>query len=369
MGRNKNLQKAQNEKNTEFYTMLSDIENELRHYKEHFKNKVIYCNADDPYESNFFKYFAMNFNSLGLKKLIATGYVTSPVLGTELNVWTGEEVEVKSRTPYVAYINEVKDLNGDGRIDLEDVKILLKEKHNCRRKLHGDDIYPAGDFRSEESIKLLKQADIVVTNPPFALFRAFMAQLIEYNKKFIIWGNENSIATKELFPLLKENKVWIGYTANTTKVFQIPDYYKEWDKKLTDKINDGKRYCKVPSITVYTNLDIDKRHEDLILYKKYTPEEYPTYDNYNAIHVANVNIIPCDYYGIMGVPITFMDNFNPSQFEVLGITDRNNPYGLTTKIYTKMDGPKYSDCNRRAAIKLSDGSLKPTYARILIKRR
>ena len=317
MATNANLYKARKAKNDEFYTQLSDIENELRHYKQHFRGKIVFCNCDDPYESNFFKYFAMNFNSLRLKKLIATGYVISPVVVNELSLFE-DETDIPKNQPYVVYINEVTDLNGDGRIDLEDVKILLKEKHNCRRKLYGDNKYPAGDFRSEESIALLKQADIVVTNPPFSLFREYIRQLVEYNKNFIVWGNTNAITYKEIFPLLKDNIIWLGYMANNTKVFQIPDSYTEWDKKITKQKNDGKKYCKVPSIAVFTNLDIQKRHEDIILYKKYNPNDYPKYINYEAIEVSKVSDIPCDYDDKMGVPITFLDKYNPKQFEILG---------------------------------------------------
>lgn len=321
MPKNVGLKKAKKQKNDEFYTQLSEIENELRHYKQHFKGKVVLCNCDDPYESNFFKYFAMYFNSLGLKKLIATGYVTSPILGTELNVWTGEEKEVKARTPYVAYINEVTDVNHDGRIDLEDVKILLKEKHNCRRKLHGDDKYPAGDFRSAECIKLLKQADIVVTNPPFSLFREYVHQLLEYGKKFAIMGNKNAITYKEFFPLLKENKVWVGASSLNGGRWMIMPKDMEIEQKEKVKTNEyGDTILNVPGVCWFTNLDIKKRHEWLDLYKEYNAEDYPKYDNMNAINVDVVQNIPLDYDGIMGVPITFLDKYNPEQFMILGLS-------------------------------------------------
>lgn len=177
-----------------------------------------------------------------------------------------------------------------------------------------------GDFRNKECLDLLDECDIVVTNPMFSLFREYVAALMEHNKKFIIWGNNNAITYKEFFPLLKDNKVWLGYTANKTLVFRIPDTYEKWDEKETQKMNDGHHYAKVPAISVFTNLDMEKRHEKLILWKNYTPEEYPTYDNYDAINVDKVSEIPCDYDGVMGVPITFMDSFNSDQFEILGLT-------------------------------------------------
>ena len=300
----------------EFYTQLSDIENELRHYKHHFKDKIVLCNCDDPYESNFFKYFVLNFNSLGLKKLIVTGYSTSPVIGKEFNVWTKEETDVTERTPYVAYINEMSDMNGDGRVDLKDIQIILKEKRNCRRKLFSEVvyvngqkiIYKAGDFRSPSGIRLLKQADIVVTNPPFSLFREYIALLMKHNKKFLIIGNKNAITYKEFFPLLKDNKVWIGYNQ--------PNKFKTATGEITSKVTGLTRW--------FTNLDIDKRHEDLIFYKEYNSEDYPMYDNYDAINVNKVADIPKDYDGVMGVPITFLDKYNPKQFEIIKFRKGND---------------------------------------------
>ena len=365
MAGNKKLRKAQKNKNDEFYTQLSVIEDELCHYKQHFKGKVVFCNCDDPYESNFFKYFTMNFNSLGLKKLIATGYVTSPIIGTELNVWTGEETDVKERTPYVAYINEVKDMNGDGRIDLEDVKILLQKKRNCRRKLHGDADYPAGDFRSEESLKLLKQADIVVTNPPFSLFREYVHQLVDNNKKFIIMGNKNAITYGEFFPLLKDNKAWVGATSLNGGRWMVMPKGMEIERSDKTKINNrGETIMNVAGVCWFTNLDIKKRHEDLILYKHYNPKDYPTYDNYDAINVDKVSDIPCDYDGIMGVPITFFDKYNPKQFEVLGFWNNGvaGDFLGAKKIEIETSGKK---------IFWNGPSVngKATYFRVLLKRR
>ena len=356
MNKNENLRNAKKQKNDEFYTQLSDIENELRHYKQHFRGKVVFCNCDDPYESNFFKYFAMNFNSLGLKKLIATGYKTSPVMGKELNLF---EVDSQKSEPYAVYINEVTDINHDGRIDLEDVKILLKEKHNTRRKLRGDEKYPAGDFRSEECIKLLQQADIVVTNPPFSLFREYVAQLMEYKKCFLIIGNQNVITYKETFPLIKNDEMWLGYHHGHTWFkaspdYKIPENYLTVDKKkmrsngyMIDE--QGNVWRNLGNICWFTNLDIKKRHEKLDLYKEYNSEEYPKYDNYEAINVDKVAEIPCDYNGIMGVPISFLDKYNPEQFEIVSPFATSIP-GMIKNAEGKING-------------------KITYARILIKRK
>ena len=310
MAGNTNLQNANKAKNDEFYTQLVDIENELKHYKQHFKDKIIFCNCDDPFESNFFKYFAMNFNYLGLKKLICTCYSTSPVAWTYFSLLDKKNIEVfkeDGKKPYKIEISEVDDYNNDGAVDLADVEYLLKNKKNTLTVLNGD-----GDFRSNECIELLKQADIVVTNPPFSLFREYVAQLIEYNKKFLIIGNINAITYKEIFKLIKEEKIWGGYIFNKTLEFGVPIDYK-------GEIKNGKKYGKVPSITWFTNLPTTKRAEGLILYKNYIPNEYPKYDNYNAINVNKVTDIPCDYYGYMGVPITFLDKYNPEQFEIIGL--------------------------------------------------
>ncbi len=308
---NKNLHNAKESKNDEFYTQLEDIEKELSHYRHHFEGKVIFCNCDDPYESNFFKYFVLNFNTLKLKKLIATSYIASPVAFKELPAKKGNSSFEDLLKPYKIEIDEVYDQNGDGAINLQDVKEILEkaEKGGKMTRLTGD-----GDFRSSESKELLKQADIVVTNPPFSLFREYVAQLIEFNKKFIILGNNNAITYKEIFPLIKNGKMWLGYSANKTMTFRLSNHYKRWN--YIDE--NGNKYGNVPAITWYTNLDIKKRHEELILVKKYNPLDYPKYDNYDAIEVSKVKDIPKDYDGVMGVPITFFDKFNPDQFEVVG---------------------------------------------------
>ena len=359
MADNKTLANASKAKNDEFYTQLSDIENELRHYKQHFKDKIVFCNCDDPYESNFFKYFAMNFNHLGLKKLICASYDSSPVAYTQLALF--DDIPTKTsvnnnRKAYKIEITEVCDYNNDGAVDLTDIQTLLKNNKNTLSKLKGN-----GDFRSEESIELLKQADIVVTNPPFSLFREYVAQLVEYDKKFLIIGNINAITYKEIFKLIKEEKIWGGHIFNKTVEFEVPANYKGF-------IKNGKKYGKVPSITWFTNLDITKRYEKLTLYKSYNQEEYPKYDNYDAIEVGKVTDIPYDYYGVMGVPITFLDKYNPEQFELLGITDRQNTSGLRTKKYTDLDSPKYNDLNARSVLKIGN-EYKQIYARILIRRK
>lgn len=299
---------------------MSDIERELVHYKEHFKGKIVFCNCDDPFESNFFKYFAINFNHLGLKKLLATCYDSSPISYTQLSFIEGKEKSISNnyRKAYKIEINEVLDYNCDGAVDLSDVKYLLQNDKNAFTLLKGN-----GDFRSEECIEFLKQADIVCTNPPFSLFREYVAQLIEYDKKFLIIGNQNAITYKEIFKLIKENNIWLGYCSGS-QTFQVPFSFE----RNNTFIENGVKYAKFGNICWFTNLDISKRHEDILLYKKYTSVDYLKYDDYDAINVNKVLDIPCDYFGIMGVPITFLDKFNPEQFEVLGI-DRyieNNPH-------------------------------------------
>ena len=391
MAGNSNLGKAKTGKNDEFYTQLSDIEAELKHYRKHFKDKIVFCNCDDPYESNFFKYFAMNFNYLGLKKLIATCYKGSPITYTQLNMFGDEKivrVVKKEKTPYKIEITEVVDANGDGAVDLTDIEYLLQNNKNTLLLLNGD-----GDFRSEECIELLKEADVVVTNPPFSLFREYVAQLFEFEKNFIILSNMNAITYKEIFPLLKDNKMWIGYGFNMSMVYKTP-YPNLLDANrkfvIAKGFNPDDGYLKVPAICWFTNLDHNKRHETLDLYKKYTPEEYPRYDNYNVINIDKVADIPEDYFGVMGVPITFLDKYNPDQFEILGITLGNTVDYPMTNIYknaiqhnkngTTQGGSKV---NTRAAILVKekpvdtvyytadgvDGYLLSIYPRILIRRK
>ena len=272
---NKNLHSAKKGKNDEFYTQLEDIERELKHYKEHFKDKVVYCNCDDPRVSNFFHYFSYNFEKLGLKKLITTCYKNK-----------NRDLFSENNSEMAIYLKYTGDKNGDKVPNPEEIGVYV---------LQGD-----GDFRSQESIELLKQVDIVVTNPPFSLFREYVTQLIEYDKKFVIIGNINAISYNECFELIKNNKMWLGY--NTVRHFEQPD---------------GTMYETARTFW-YTNLDIAKRHESFILYKQYSPDFYKKYDNFNAIEVGRAVDIPIDYDGAMGVPITFLDKYNPEQFEIIG---------------------------------------------------
>lgn len=310
------LEKAKKNKADEFYTQMPDIETELRHYKEHFKGKVVFCNCDDPYESNFFKYFAMNFNHLGLKKLIATSYSDSPVAFQQLSLFDVKDLEVKndgSRPACKIEINEVGDENDDGAVGLTDVEYLIKNKKNTLTLLKGD-----GDFRSEECIELLKEADIVVTNPPFSLFREYVAQLVDNGKEFLILGSQNAVAYIEVFKFIKDNLVWLGIDNGGTKWFKVPlDYEILTDARIKFD-GQGNKYFSMGNICWFTNLDISKRHQNLTLYKKYNSEDYPKYDNYDAINVDRYTEIPYDYDGVMGVPITFLDKYNPDQFEILG---------------------------------------------------
>ena len=354
---NKNLNAAKVAKKDEFYTQLSDIERELQHYWQHFRDKVVLCNCDDPYESNFFKYFALRFNQLGLKKLICTCYNGSPVQGQELLLHFDGFDDEPTKIAYKVEITEVKDMNGDGAVDLSDVRYLLQNYKNVMSTLK------TGDFRSKECIELLKEADIVVTNPPFSLFREYIGQLMEFQKKFVIVGHQNAITYKEVFPLLMKNEVWLGYGFKGAATH----FYSPYDDVATS--GDHKEHMiRVSGVNWFTNLEIPKRNEELDLICRYSEEEYPSYDNYDAIEVSKTADIPSDYSGVMGVPITFLDKYCPTQFELLGITDRGNEYGIKTKEYTPMDSPKYGDLNRRGAI-MVNGVLKSTYARVLIRNK
>ena len=304
---NKNLNAAKVAKKDEFYTQLSDIERELQHYWQHFHGKVVLCNCDDPYESNFFKYFALRFNQLGLKKLICTCYNGSPVTGNELMIhFPGFDDEPK-KIAYKVEITEVKDENGDGAVDLSDVRYLLENDKNVMS------ILKTGDFRSRECIDLLKEADIVVTNPPFSLFREYIGQLMEYQKKFIIVGHQNAITYKEVFPLLRNNEVWLGYGFKGAAAH----FYSPYDD-IASAGDHKENMIRVSGVNWFTNLEIPKRNEELDLVCRYSEDEYPSYVNYNAIEVEKTVDIPYDYPGLMGVPITFLDKYCPNQFEIIG---------------------------------------------------
>jgi len=368
----RDLLAAKKAKKDEFYTRLDDIELEMKNYRAYFKDKVILCNCDDPYESNFFKYFAMNFNFLGLKKLIATCYVTSPIIYTQLTLFDTEEifsVEDTNKKPYKIEITEVPDCNGDGAIDLSDVEYLLKNDKNVLSILDGD-----GDFRSSECIELLKQADIVVTNPPFSLFREYVSQLIEYKKGFIIIGNVNAVSYREIFNLIKSGKIWLGQSIHSgDREFRVPDDYPLTASGC--RIDDlGIKYIRVKGVRWWTNLDYSERHERLVLYREYNPNDYPTYENFDAKNVDKTADIPCDYDGIMGVPITFLDKYNPEQFEIIGLGISNSGLEIGVQPY-KAEHKKYrKEVQKRGAVDgdlymMIDGIVTVPYARILIRRR
>ena len=353
---NKNLNAAKVAKKDEFYTQLSDIERELQHYWKHFRGKVVLCNCDDPYESNFFKYFALRFNQLGLKKLICTCYNGSPVTGNELAIhFDGFDDDEPKKIAYKVEITEVKDENGDGAVDLSDVQYLLKNDKNVLA------ILKTGYFRSQECIELLKEADIVVTNPPFSLFREYIGQLMEYQKKFLIIGNMNSITCKEIFPYVQNNKMWIGPSISSgDRKFYVPDDYP-LNAAGCGVDSDGKRFIRVKGVRWFTNLDHNKRHEDLDLVCRYSEDEYPTFDNFDAIEVGKTSDIPYDYDGIMGVPITFLDKYNPDQFEILGLTQigchdlcpdtkRYNDYKEITRATDKPTGSSGGKTNENAVL-------------------
>lgn len=338
--KNQSLNSARDAKNDEFYTQLADIERELKHYKKHFKGKVVYCNCDDPRVSNFFHYFSYNFERLGLKKLIATCYKSQTV-----------DLFSQNMSESAISLQYEGDKNGNRVPDLEEIGI---------KKLEGD-----GDFRSKESVELLKEADIVVTNPPFSLFREYVQQLVEYDKKFLIVGSANAATYKEIFHLLKTDRIWLGYGFKAGNAYFKTPHAKDFAKGV---YSEETGLVKFRNVTWFTNMDISKRHEEMILFANYETEKYPKYDNYDAIEVSRIKEIPDNYFGAMGVPITFLDKYNPDQFEILGITDRDNNSGLKTREYTASDAKNHSDLNRRGAIRVN-GELKSTYARLLIKRR
>ncbi|MUK02814.1 modification methylase [Vibrio cholerae] len=382
------LIRANRAKNDEFYTQLNDIEVELRRYRDQFRDKVVFCNCDDPYESNFFKYFAMNFNHLGLKKLIATSFSGSPITGEQLSPLgiEGAGALTDYAPAYKVEITEVPDANGDGATDLSDVEYLMKNGANVLTLLSGD-----GDFRSDECVALLDQADVVVTNPPFSLFREYVALLVERDKKFIVLGNQNAITYSEIFKLIKENLLWLGYDNGGEKWFRVPDDYDHTTTASRIRVVDGIRYLSMGNIAWFTNLDTTKRHDTITLYRRYTPHEYPHYDNYDAINVGRYADIPYDYEGAMGVPITFLDKYNPDQFEILGWTRGRDEFEIhPSKRYTnarqvKADGKQTSggkvntgptllvtERPAKGTVYIADGVegyLIQTYMRIIVRNR
>ncbi len=337
---NKNLTSAKRAKNDEFYTQYGDIQKEIEAYLEYdadvFRDKVVYCNCDDPYESNFFRYFVLNFKKLGLQQLITTSYKPSPIANTQLELLGSDTQQPKGRPKVTAnkfVINNVQDFDGDGEFNLRDVAMQLKaNQQNEWSPLEGD-----GDFRSAECIELLQQADIVVTNPPFSLFREYVKQLVEYEKQFVIIGNMNAITYKEIFPLIKEDRLWLGATANgNDMVFAVPNGSKiaESDRQKAARLGYVGDYTRLGNSCWFTNLDHGRRHQPLPLMTmednlKFSRHKqikgkthYEKYDNYNAIEVPFTDAIPSDYEGVMGVPISFLDKYNPEQFEILGATQR-----------------------------------------------
>lgn len=374
MADNKLLSKAKDAKKDEFYTQLTDIEKEMRYYRKHFKDKTILCNCDDPFESNFFKYFVLNFNRLGLKKLIATCYAGSPIANQQLSLFDViEDIEENTNKPYKAIVTKVYDKTGDGGVDMFDVAELFKSGENQLDELKGD-----GDYSSPECLELLKEADIVVTNPPFSKFKEYVATLMEYEKKFIIIGNLNAVTYKEIFPLLKDNKAWIGPSIHSgDRKFYVPDDYP-LNAAGCGIDDEGRRFIRVKGVRWYTNLDIKQRHETLILAKRFNSELYPIYETFDAIDVGSVSDIPCDYDGIMGVPKNFIDVYNPEQFEILGYEreDENIKVGIATMpeeflaTYRKQGGTgHYTKGMRMLCYYDSDGKAKIPFSRILVRNR
>ena len=341
------LNSAKKAKNDEFYTQMPDIAREVSRYASQLQGKTIFCNCDVPYESNFFRYFVLNFNVLGLKKLIATCYVGSPVAKTKLSLFDHEPVENQTTgSPRQIEIAEVDDCDGDGGVNLADMEKLLCNKKNVLTRLKGD-----GDFRSQECIELLKQADVIITNPPFSLFREYVAQLMEYKKKFLIIGSMNAITYKEIFKMIQENKLWVGYGfAGGNAYFKVS---REDADYAVGVYNPETGLVKFRNIHWFTNLDTAKRREEFKFYKTYNAKEYSKYDNYNAIEVPKLTEIPANYDGVMGVPITFVDKYNPNQFEIVGQTGVIDPEGICLEYKS---GRPYIDGKR-------------LYSRILIRKK
>ena len=404
-----NLHSARDAKNDEFYTQLVDIQSELKNYSDKFKDKVVFCNCDDPFESNFVKYFLMNFNRLGLKELIATGYKTSPFGGIEFESTNNPYVlRVKSTAKYLvgtqkdldiagskyflqAEVNDITaPLIGNNALDENGNQIQIQEKETYidevtgktkRKTIKKDLYYEAGDFRSDMSIELLKESDIVVTNPPFSLFREYVAQLVKYNKQFLIIGNINCITYKEIFPLIKENKAWLGNgMGRKISGFIVPEYYELYGTEA-DLNKKGERIVATNNALWLTNIDHLKRHQSIPLDLGFTYEGhedmYPKYDNYDAINVDKTTEIPCDYFGIMGVPITFLDKYCPEQFEILGCTANPESNSVEKKERSekalklikqgRLKGAKCVGGNSNIYID-SDDYVHVLYHRVLIKR-
>ena len=348
MAKSSILNRAKEAKEDEYYTQLSDIEDELKHYRKHFAGKTVLCNCDDPFESNFFKYFVLNFNKLKLKKLICTCYSGSHIAYEQLSLLdTPYSVNAERTTPYKAVVTAVHDADGDGYIRMSDIRDLFISGENTLTRLKGN-----GDYASPECLKLMDEADIVVTNPPFSLFINYVSTLLDRGKQFIIIGSQNNITYKSIFPRMMNNEMWVGYTH--PKVFMVPE--DRPDRKNIHKSEDGRYYATFGNICWFTNVDIKKRHEDLLLYRKYKEDDYIHYDNFDAIDVETLNDIPCDYSGMMGVPcVSLFDYFNPDQFEIIGFTKgalgkktgiAKNYRGRTDIALTRPDGSKFCPYGR-----------------------
>ncbi len=385
---NTNLSAAKSAKNDEFYTQFADIQKEIEAYLEYdpnsFRRKVVYCNCDDPFESNFFRYFALNFNRLGLKQLITTSYKPSPIANTQLALFGDDKtIQPEKGRPKVNanlfIINDVHDMDGDGAFNISDIAEQLKaNKNNEWAPLEGD-----GDFRSDECVALLNKSDVIVTNPPFSLFREYVAQLVKYDKKFLIIGNIGAVIYKEIFPLIRENKMWQGATGYTSDmVFAVPkgsDVPPAYKKKA-EKLGYKGDFTRLGNSCWFTNLDHGRRHQPLAIMtmadnkkfnKKITKSDsaYRRYDNYNAIEVPYTDAIPSDFDGIMGVPISFLDKYNPDQFEIIWQASGNS-YANMPKELLKITGfiPNVSGAEG-AGQGVGVVNKKKVYSRILIKHR
>jgi len=397
---NNNLTSAKKAKNDEFYTQYSDIQKEIEAYLEFnpdvFRDKVVYSNCDDPFESNFFRYFALNFNRLSLKRLIATSYKPSPIANTQLGLFGDDKtiIDTKGRPKITAnklIINEVHDMNGDGEFNLHDIAEQLKaNKNNEWAPLEGD-----GDFRSPECVELLKQSDVVITNPPFSLFREYIKQLFEYEKKFLIIGNMNAITYKEIFPFIKNNKVWLGNNARVNggaMYYEIPEAVANLDQVREIKTSEsGKKVyiTRVQGVRWFTNIEHGRLHQamplmtmaDNIKFNKKVQKGngfYEKYDNYDAIEVSSVDAIPSDYDGVMGVPISIMDKYSPEQFEILGMCENIDLYDMKTKKYTSTECKQaYQDKFMKkgiydlnaSGVLIRGGKYEKVYQRVLIKHK
>jgi hypothetical protein len=361
---NRTLSNARSAKQDEFYTQLVDIEKELKHYRVQLRGSVVLCNCDDPNESNFFRFFALNFNALGLKKLIATSYGGSNIAGGYLPLIDMAGLKPEGKEPYAIEIVEVPDANGDGAIDLADVEWLLRNDANTSRTLQGDGEYGPGDFRSAECVEYLKQSDVVVTNPPFSLFREYVEQIMAADKHFLVIGNVNAVTYLELFHHIKEDRMWLGVSIHSgDREFGVPaDYPLNAANSRVDE--NGNKFIRVKGVRWFTNMDNSQRHEKLALYKQYSPDDYPTYDNFDAIEVGKVADIPVDYKDMMGVPITFLDKYNPEQFEIIG-SYNNGAHGaqLGATKTVAISGGKTLLWNGPVVNKV------PLYKRIVIKLR